>query len=143
MVDRLVMLKKTFALSAGLLLGGLLMIGESGAAASEPTQTDSGGGVTVKVTYLNPQSSEDARFQVVLDTHSVNLDEYDLKSLSLLRDETGKTYAAKQVENKGSGHHRQITIVFPRVAPETKKLELVLKEIAGVKERSLRWDLSK
>jgi len=142
MIEMVQRFKSAFILSLGLLLGGLPVAGESGAAASEPTQTHSGGGVTVKVTYLNPQRSEDARFQVVLDTHSVNLDEYDLKSLSLLRDGTGKTYQPKQVENKGSGHHRQITIVFPKVAPETKKLELVLKEIAGVKERSLRWDLS-
>ena len=142
MVDKLVILKKTFALSAGLLLGGLVMIGEGGAANSALTQTHSGGGVTVKATYLNPRGMEDARFQVVLDTHSVALDGYDLKALSLLRDENGKIYQPIKAENKGSGHHRQITIVFPKVAPETKKLELVLTGIAGVKERSLRWDLS-
>ena len=60
MVDRLVMLKKTFVLSAGLLLGGLLMIGESGAANSALTQTHSGGGVTVDATYLNPFSDSHA-----------------------------------------------------------------------------------
>lgn len=143
MVERLVMLKKTFALSAGLLLGGLLMIGESGAANFTLTQTHSGGGVTIKVTYQNPKGTEDARFQVVLDTHSVNLDGYDLKTLGLLREETGKTYQPMKVENKGSGHHREIVIIFPKASPEAKNLELVLRDIAGVKERSFRWDLSK
>lgn len=105
------------------------------------TRTHSGGGVTVKVTYLNAESKEDARFQVVLDTHSVNLDAFDLKTLSLLRDEAGKTYEPTRVENKGSGHHREIALSFPRPAPEIKRLELVIKDIAGVKERTFRWDM--
>jgi len=112
-------------------------------AAADPglTRTHSGGGVTVKVTYLNPKGAEDARFLVVLDTHSVDLDAYDLKALSLLRDDTGKNYQAIQVDNKGSGHHREITIVFPKASPPAKRLELVIKNIAGVKERSFLWDL--
>ena len=142
-MNRLERLKSMFALSVGLLLGGLLMIGESAGATSGPTQTNSGAGVTVEVTYINPNGTEDARFQVALNTHSVDLDGYDLKSLSLLREETGKAYQPTKVENKGSGHHRQIVIVFPKASPQAKRLELVINDIAGVKERSFRWDLSK
>ena len=104
------------------------------------TRTDTGGGVTVKVTYLNPQETADARFDIALDTHSVNLDAYDLKALSFLRDEMGKDYQPTHVENKGSGHHRQITLVFPKPSAEAKKLEIVIKDMAGVKERVFRWD---
>ena len=93
-MNRLEMFKSMFALSVGLLLGGLLMIGESAGATSGPTQTNSGAGVTVEVTYINPNGTEDARFQVALNTHSVDLDGYDLKSLSLLREETRR--AAKR-----------------------------------------------
>lgn len=113
----------------------------SGAPAGGLTQTQSGGGVTVKVTYLNPKASGEVRFQVVLDTHSVNLDGYDLKSLSLLRDEAGKTYEVAKTENKGSGHHREITIIFSRPSTEAKRLELVIQDVAGVKERTFRWNL--
>jgi len=105
------------------------------------TRTHSGGGVTVKVTHLNPEAKDEARFQVVLDTHSVNLDSYDLKVLSLLRDGTGKEYQPEQVENKGSGHHREVVLSFPKPPPANKRLELVIKGIAGVKERAFRWDL--
>jgi len=105
------------------------------------TRSHSGGGVTVKVTYVNPQATDDVRFQVVLDTHSVNLDGYDLKNLSLLRDGTGKTYEVTKTENKGSGHHREITIAFSKPSPEAKRLELVIKDIAGVKERTFHWKL--
>lgn len=132
---------KTFKLLlAGLLLGGLVESSESvGLAASHATRTDSGGGVTVKVSYL-AQTEHESRFSVVLDTHSVNLDTYDLKALSVLRDDTGMTLQPTGVENKGSGHHREIILTFPRPSLERKWLELVIKDIAGVKERMFRWD---
>ena len=129
-------------LLVGLIFIALFGIGVSHAAGpAELTRTNTGGGVTVKVTYLNPQeTAADARFDIALDTHSVNLDAYDLKALSLLRDEAGKDYQPTHVENKGSGHHRQVTLVFPKPSAEGKKLELVIKDIAGVKERVFRWD---
>jgi hypothetical protein len=128
-----------------LFLGWLFLTGghgvSFGAAASQTTQTVSGGGVTVKVTYLDPKTSNDLRFQVVLDTHAVALDGYDLKAVSLLRDDTGKTYMPNAVENKGSGHHREVILTFPKVSPEAKRLEIVIKDVAGVKERTFRWNL--
>jgi hypothetical protein len=128
--------------AGGLFLLGLSLAAESlAAAAASLTRTHSGGGVTTKVTYLNPEVTNEARFQVVLDTHSVDLDGYDLKNLSLLRDNAGKSYEPAQVENKGSGHHREIILTFPKAAPGRKRLELVIKDIAGVKERSFIWDL--
>jgi hypothetical protein len=124
------------------LISGVLGYSESfGAAGSDKTQTVSGGGVTAKVTYLNPKTGDDLRFQVALDTHSVALDGYDLKSLSVLRDDTGKTYMPSAVENKGSGHHREVILIFPKLSPAAKRLEVVIKDVAGMKERTFRWDL--
>src|SRR5215475_15758398 len=76
----------------GLLLVTLLLVAQSSAAAAALTRTHSGGAVTAKVTYLNPEGTEDTRFEISLDTHAVDLDSYDLKALSSLRDSTGKTY---------------------------------------------------
>jgi hypothetical protein len=127
-------------LVVALILGGVLRSAESfGAAATVATQTVSGGGVTVKVTYL-AQTAHESRFSVVLDTHSVNLDMYDLKALSVLRDDTGMTMQPTGAENKGSGHHREIILTFPRPSMDRKWLELVIKDVAGVKERVFRWD---
>jgi hypothetical protein len=127
---------------AGLLLSGVLGIGESfGAAASHTTRTDSGGGVTMKVTYLDSKGADDLRFQVVLDTHSVNLDSYDLKTITVLRDEAGNTHPPTAVENKGTGHHREAIVSFAKIASGTKRVELVIRDVAGVKERIFRWDL--
>lgn len=120
----------------------LTMAGETfGAAASNMTQSSAGGGVTAKVTFLNPKSGEDPRFQVVLDTHSVNLDAYDLKSVAVLRDDSGKNYVPTSAENDGSGHHREVTIAFPRLTRGAKRIEMVIKDVAGVKERTFVWNL--
>lgn len=130
------------AIWTGLLLIGLLGLGESyGASAPAPTRSNSGGGVTVKVTFLNHESTDEARFQVMLDTHSVNLDSYDLKALSILRDDAGQSYSPTQVENKGSGHHREVILIFPKPSAQAKRLDLVIQDIAKVKERSFSWDL--
>ena len=130
------------ALFAGFLLSGLFFGSESfGAAASSTPQTISGGGVTAKVTYLNPGTTDEPRFQVVLDTHSVDLDAYDLKSITVLGDDAGKTYVSTAVENKGSGHHREATLGFPKVSFDAKRVELVIKDVAGVKERVFRWNV--
>jgi hypothetical protein len=134
---------KAFALFVMMaLVANILGYGESfGAAPSHTTRTDSGGGVTIKVTYLDSKGGNDLRFQVVLDTHSVNLDGYDLKAITVLRDETGKSYLPMEVENKGSGHHREATVIFPKVSSAAKRLELVIKDVAGNKERTFVWNL--
>lgn len=125
------------------ILAGLLAAAGNSSAAkgSADTQTVSGGAVTVAVTYTNPRRGEAPRFQVTLNTHSVDLDTYDFKTLSLLRDDAGNTYAPTKVENKGSGHHRQVALTFPKISEGTKRVEVIIKDIAGVKERTFRWEL--
>ena len=112
-----------------------------GAAPSNMTQSVAGGGVTAKVTFLNPQGAAEPRFQIVLDTHSVNLDAYELKTIVILRDDIGKSYGQTAVENKGGGHHRETFVYFPKPSPGAKRIELVIKDIAGVKERTFVWNL--
>ncbi len=133
-------MKAFLTLAAALAIGVLFAGVETfGAVAPGTSRSDAGGGVTVKATYL-AQTDHESKFSVVLDTHSVNLDVYDLKSLSLMRDDTGLAMQPTGAENKGSGHHREIVLTFPRPSLERKWLELVIKDIAGVKERVFRWD---
>jgi len=129
-------------LFSGFLLAGLFFGSKSFAAAVSTTpQTVSGGGVTAKVTYLNPGTTDEPRFQVVLDTHAVDLDAYDLKSIIVLRDDAGKTYVSTGVENKSGGHHREATLGFSKLSSDVKRVELVIKDVAGVKERVFRWNV--
>lgn len=133
--------RMVFLVSLIVMVAGLPKEREVSAAGDRDlVRTHTGGGVTVKVTYLNPQGPDGPLFQVVLDTHSVDLDGYDLKSLSALRDHAGKVYSPAKAESKGGGHHRQVTLYFPEAVSQAKFLEVVIRDIAGVKERVFRWE---
>lgn len=134
-------------LSVRLAVFFLIVLFEIGAslAAEDPglTRTKSAAGVTVRVTYVNTPGAGDVHFVVVLEASMVDLLPYDLKALSSARDDTGKSYLPKGiVESKGGNHYRrEVLLSFPKPTPKTKWLELVIKDVAGVKERTFRWDL--
>jgi len=60
----------------------------------------------------------------------------DFKNIAVMRDDAGNSYVPVALENKGSGHHREAIVSFPKISPESKRIELVIKDIAGVKERT-------
>lgn len=125
------------ALGASALLVGLTAFAE--AAQGPETKTVDGGGVSVGVTYLQTKGPGTA-FKVVLDTHSADLDRYKFESIATLRDDAGKAYPLEAVESaSGSGHHREAVLRFARLAPGAKGLELVVRDVAGVKERLFLW----
>ena len=117
--------------------------------AGPPTLKNRGGGVTVEAKYLGASAAGDAiRFEIKLDTHSVNLDQYDLKQLATLRNDLGVAVKPLTFEKKGSGHHIQNILAFPAKDEAGKSvagdgvtsLELVLFDIADVPQRVLRWE---
>ena len=113
---------------------------------SSPEQTNEGGQVTVTVTWRGPEAGP--VFAVVMDTHSVDLDSYDLQGLAVLRTGEGKELRPSGWDAPKGGHHRQGNLTFPTTAsdgsplvgPATRSLELVLRDIAGVPERVFRWE---
>jgi hypothetical protein len=131
---------------SGMLIMGALAVLGSGrlfAAQASPAQKQSvqGGGVTVAVTLLGERSDAPA-FQVVLDTHSVNLDAYRLEEIVRLRNGQGSEVAPAAVEGaKGSGHHREATVRFTWPQPRPNAVELVVKGVAGVPERVFQWPI--
>ncbi len=113
-------------------------------------QTNEGGSVTIEVTWEAQQpSSNSLRLAVIMDTHSVDLDKYDMKKTAALRNDKGRQVAPAAWEGPpGGGHHRSGALVFPAtdggtplIEPGTKYVELVIRDVASVKERVLRWDL--
>lgn len=109
------------------------------AAQAKLSQQVAGGGVTVAATLLKDQA-ETTAIKLVLDTHSANLDGYNFEAIATLRDDSGKTYPVEAVEQaSGGGHHRQAVLRFGKVTPQAKSIELVVKDVAGVKERIFRW----
>jgi hypothetical protein len=94
----------------------------------------------VTATVLNGHVGATA-IKVGLDTHTVNLDGYTLEEIVLLRDDSGQTYPLEAVEKaSGGGHHREAVLRFGKVPPEAKMIELVVKDVAGVKERTFHWN---
>ncbi len=108
-------------------------------AGDQASQQVAGGGVTVTATLLKGPADGTA-IQLALNTHSVNLDAYDLKAVTTLRDEAGKVYPVEAVEKTGGGgHHREAVLRFAKLDPNAKAIELIVKDVAGVKERTFRW----
>lgn len=122
----------------------------AGPSALAPTnglvQSNEGGAVTIDVKWLG-QNSGSLVFQVDMNTHSVDLDVYDLGKLATLRDDSGKEYKPSSWQSAAGGHHRGGTLAFTiadSVKQSTaKSIELVVRDVAGIKERNFKWELGR
>ncbi len=111
----------------------------------DATQTNEGGQVTIKATWQGPSAGP--VFDVVMDTHAVDLDGYDLTQLAVLRIDGGRKVQPAGWDAPKGGHHREGTLTFPTtaadgsplIAPGTRTVELVIRGVAGVSERVFRW----
>ena len=103
-------------------------------------QTDDQGNVTVVVTPidLSPQAKE-WTFDIIMDTHSVELDQ-DMTESSVLIDDKGKEYKPLRWEGPVGGHHREGILIFNQITSTPKSVEL---KISGIDEvvRSFIWQL--
>lgn len=115
--------------------------------APSATQTNEGGQVTVKVTWQGRAAG--GVFKVVLDTHSINLDSVDLKQSAIVRANGAREALPLTWDAPQGGHHREGKLVFPDTAAdgklllgsETRTLELVIRDVAGVQERVFKWQV--
>ncbi len=91
--------------------------------------------VEVSVTP-NKLSDDSWDFEVVLNTHSVELS-YDLAQSSFLVDKNGNTYKALAWEgDPPGGHHREGVLKFNKI-PRQENIDLRIR--LGDKERSFKW----
>ncbi|MCX9012577.1 MAG: hypothetical protein OIN66_15850 [Candidatus Methanoperedens sp.] len=114
-------------------IGGCISGGEKPPEDLLEPRENSEAGVTISATYL-PDITDATAFEIKVTTHQ-NYDD-DFKNNSYLRDSSGKTYQALSYEGEG-GHHASGTLRFPKI--ESKRFELVIQNVAGVKERVLKW----
>ena len=114
---------------------------------SAATQISEGGEVTVAVTWEG--RSAGPVFDVAMDTHSVDLDGYDLRQLAVLRTDGGEEARPSGWNAPKGGHHREGTLSFPEkypngspvMGPDTHEIELIIHDVAGVPERRFEWKL--
>ena len=106
------------------------------------TKTDDQVGVTIVVTPLDlaPESSE-WKFDIGINTHSVELDQ-DMTKIVVLTDDQGKEYNPVACDCAApGGHHREGILTFKAISPVPQSIELTIKDIGGIPERSFKWDL--
>ena len=106
------------------------------------TKTDDQVGVTIVVTSLDlaPESSE-WKFDVGINTHSVELDQ-DMTKIVVLTDNQGTEYRPVAWDGAApGGHHREGILTFKVISPMPQSIELTIKDIGGIPARSLQWDL--
>lgn len=100
---------------------------------------DEQGQVTVKVTPLALTGSQ-WKFNIVMDTHSVELDQ-DMTRSVVLYDDQGREYKPTRWDGPSGGHHREGVLIFQPLNPAPAVIELKMRDIGGVPERSFQWDL--
>lgn len=103
-----------------------------------PVQSNSGGSVTIEARLLGHQN-DSLVFEISMDTHSVNLDAYDLRKLTVLRDDKGGEFIPADWSTAPGGHHKSGKLVFAHPDQSAKTFELLIRDVAGVNERVLRW----
>ncbi len=106
------------------------------------TKTDEQANVTVVITPLDLSTeSAEWKFDVVMNTHSVELDQDIVKAATLI-DNPGEEYKPLRWEGaEPGGHHREGTLVFAPIKPYPQHLSLIIKGIGG-KDRSFAWILN-
>lgn len=103
-------------------------------------KTDEQASVNVTITPLDISiDSREWEFDIIMDTHSVELDQDMIKSAVLVGDDD-KEYKPLSWKGPIGGHHREGTLTFTSITPYPQNLTLRIKDIGGV-ERSFSWIL--
>lgn len=104
------------------------------------TKTDEQANVTVVVTPLDLSlQSTQWRFDVGMNTHSVELDQ-DMVKIATLIDDQGNEYGPLNWEGAGpGGHHREGVLTFNMITPTPKSIKLKISGIGDV-TRSFVWE---
>lgn len=118
----------------------LIAVAVSGCLSGEKPPSDlleprenSEAGIKISVTYL-PEIADATAFEIKVTAHQDYNDAFD--KISYLRDSSGKIYQPLSYEGS-RGHHASGTLRFPKF--ESKRFELVIQDVADVKERVFKW----
>ncbi len=99
---------------------------------SPGTKENSEAGVTITAVYLGNNA-----FDIKMDTHSGSLD-YEMEKISYIRDSRGNIIKPESWEGGIGGHHFEGTLKFPKF-DDSAGFELIIQDVAEVKERVLKW----
>ncbi|MDP3956073.1 MAG: hypothetical protein Q8Q18_02425 [bacterium] len=105
------------------------------------SKIDDQASVTVTVTPSNLLlESNEWKFDVVMSTHSVELDK-DMTQVTILVDDAGNEYKPLRWEGApAGGHHREGVLIFAQITPYPQQLKLIIKDVGGI-QRLFLWTL--
>lgn len=106
------------------------------------SKSDDQGAVTVEVRPIDlSPNSQVWKFEVTLNTHSVELDD-DLVAQSVLVDDLGKVYRPLSWEgDPPGGHHREGVLTFQPITPLPFRLELHIRNVGTINNRIFTWQM--
>jgi hypothetical protein len=104
------------------------------------------GPVEIALVYLNPLDKEvgsEPSFEVRMNTHSVDLEAFEMEKLCFLRIDGGSEQKALGwFDPGGGGHHISGVLKFAGpIPPEAKSVQVIIREVGGVPERVFEWKL--
>ncbi|MCM3668956.1 hypothetical protein M3181_08070 [Mesobacillus maritimus] len=107
------------------------------------TKTESQGAVTIEVTLLPEQSNRNLLvFEIAMNTHSVDLNQYDLASLAEISfgdDEKKQNFEWESLSN--DSHHMMGSLTWKGELEEIpENLTLILKDIDQISSRTFKWE---
>lgn len=106
------------------------------------SKTNSEGLVSVIVSPKNVSDvAEEWEFEIMLDTHSVELSD-NLTQNSVLLNDNDKEYAPTSWDgDPAGGHHRKGVLKFAAINPLPRSITLKIRNIGDVAERNFSWQI--
>lgn len=121
---------------------------DSSSSTADLARTDEQGAVVITITPLNVKDpGQTLDFEVVMNTHSVNLG-MDIAKVATLTTDSGLTVQAVKWDAPTGGHHITGKLSFPvnvdgaSILSETTQLTLTIRGV-DAPERIFKWELSK
>ncbi len=112
-------------------------------ASAYKTKSNKKNSVRVDVRPVQLLPGKPAKFEIRMNTHSVDLS-YDMVAVSTLKDNQGREYQPINWEGSSDeSHHRQGILEFPKLETNTASITLVIRKIAEVPERIFEWSVKR
>jgi len=93
--------------------------------------------VIVAVSFLPSQSDpQTLAFEVVLNTHSIDLDDIDFQK-SVILEASGQKFSPVEVKTEGAGHHRSAVVKFSR---RPSPVKIIFQETSEINTQEFTFD---
>lgn len=112
------------------------------AARAWQTKTDEQGPVSVTITpRAIGRDLPQWTFEVAFNTHTRSLDQDPANVTTLVDDQSREIKPVSWNGPGAGGHHRSGILTFNAIQPFPKNIEIKIRDVGGIAERSFTWNL--